>query len=183
MFDVAVIGMGIVGASALRELARYDIRIVGIEAATDVAAGATRANSGIVHGGYDAKEGTKKAYFNVKGNALYDKWAAELDFPFIKNGSLVLCKNEEDVPALAELLERGIRNGVEGLEIISGDKVLEMEPALATKPAAALWVPTGGITCPYEFCYACTENAVKNGAELMLESRLRISCGTAILLL
>jgi len=170
MFDVAVIGMGIVGASALRELARYDMSIVGIEAATDVAAGATRANSGIVHGGYDAHEGTAKAYFNVKGNALYPKWSEELDFPFIKNGSLVICKREEDIPALADLLERGIRNGVEGLEIISGDRVMDMEPALAVKPAAALWVPSGGITCPYEFCYACTENAVNNGAQLMLES-------------
>ena len=105
MHDCIIIGLGIVGAACARELARYDISILALEAGSDMATGATRANSGIVHAGYDAKPGTKKAYYNVKGNALYDRWAKELDFPFIRNGSLIVAHSDDDLPALEELKE------------------------------------------------------------------------------
>ncbi|MBQ9942514.1 MAG: NAD(P)/FAD-dependent oxidoreductase [Christensenellaceae bacterium] len=170
MHDCIIIGLGIVGAACARELARYDISILALEAGSDMATGATRANSGIVHAGYDAKPGTKKAYYNVKGNALYDRWAKELDFPFIRNGSLIVAHSDDDLPALEELKERGEKNGVEQLRILDYEELHALEPNLSQNCRMALLAGTGGITSPYEFCFACGENAAKNGVQLRFNS-------------
>lgn len=172
MYDVVVIGLGIVGASAARELARYDLHILGIDAGDDFASGATKANSGIVHAGHDALPGTNKAKYNVRGNAKYDKWSEELDFPFQRNGSLVLCRSKEDLPLLRALYDRGRKNGVPGLELIEPDQVYAMEPNLTRGIAGALYAATGGITCPYEFCIACGENARENGVEFLFNCKV-----------
>ncbi len=173
MYDVAIIGLGITGLSLARELSRYDISVIGIEAAHDFAmGGATKANSGIVHAGYDAKYGTKKAYFNVKGNALYKQWSEELEFDYINNGSLIALHEGTDKQGLFELMENGNKNGVSGLRIVEKDELHEMEKNLKSSVIAALFAPSGGITCPYGFAYACAENARQNGVEYALNSKV-----------
>ncbi|MBR3843174.1 MAG: NAD(P)/FAD-dependent oxidoreductase [Christensenellaceae bacterium] len=172
MFDVIIIGLGVIGASVARELSRFRLNILGIEAEEDYACGASSANSGIVHAGYDAKPGTLKAKFNVLGNKLFKKWADELHFPYINNGSLVLCHSKEDIPRLEALYEQGIRNGVDGMEILMREELIKLEPNLSESVVAALRLKTGGICCPYEFTFACAENAQKNGALFRLGERV-----------
>lgn len=164
-YDVAVIGAGVVGAAAARELSRYELSIVVLEKEEDVCSGTSKANSGIVHAGYDAKPGTNKAKFNVEGSRMMPELAKELDFEFQNNGSLVLCFEEEDRYKLNELLERGEKNGVKGLKIIEGDEVRDIEPEVSQDVAAALYVPTGGIVCPFGLNIALAENACDNGVE------------------
>ena len=114
-FDVVVIGAGVAGACTARELARYDLATVVLEAGTDVACGATRANSGIVHAGYDPEPGTLKALYNVRGSALYPRYAEELGFSYVNNGAIVLAFSDEELNALRDLVRRAERNGVEGV--------------------------------------------------------------------
>ena len=172
MYDSAVIGMGIIGACTARELARYTGNIICLEAANDAACGSTKANSGIVHAGYDAKPGSRKAYFNVLGNAKYDDWARELEFPFVRNGSLVLCHGPEELPTLRELYERGQANGVANMELLDAAAVYALEPNLTAGVAGALWLRSSGITSPYEFCIAAMENARANGAEVRFSTKV-----------
>lgn len=162
--DVAVIGAGVVGCSVARELSRYDLKVTVIEKYEDVCSGTTKANSGIVHAGYDALPGTNKAKFNVEGSRMIHELYKELDFPFKENGSMVVCFDKENEPKLKELLERGITNGVQGLKIISGDEAREIEPHLSEKIVSALLVPTGGIVDPFLMTVAFAENAAVNGA-------------------
>lgn len=170
MVDVAIIGLGITGAACARELSRYHLRVLGLEAQNDFAAGATRANSGIVHAGYDAKPGTNKAKYNVRGNALYPLWAKELEFPFIQNGSLIVCHDDGDLPGLQALYDRGVQNGVPDMELLDENALHSLEPNLSPACRGALYAKTGGITCPYEFCIACGENARENGAEFIFNA-------------
>ena len=149
MYDVAVIGAGVVGSLIARELCRYRLRVVMLEKADDVAMGTSKANSAIVHAGFDAPVGSNKALFNVRGNQLMEETAAQLEVPFKRNGSLVLAFGPEDEAQLKELLERGIQNGVPGLKILTGGEVRELEPAVSEKVTAALLAPTGGVVCPY----------------------------------
>ncbi len=162
-FDAVVIGGGVVGCAIARELARYQLSACLLEKEEDVCSGTSKANSAIVHAGFDAVPGTKKAEFNVKGNAMMDELAKDLEFEFKRNGSIVLCFADEDMPKLAELYQRGIKNGVEGLEIVSGDKIREMEPNVTDEVVAALVAPTGGIVCPFGLTIALAENAADNG--------------------
>ncbi len=166
MYDVAVIGAGVVGGLIARELCRYRLRVVMLEKADDVAMGTSKANSAIVHAGFDAPVGSNKALFNVRGNQLMEEIAAQLEVPFKRNGSLVLAFGPEDEAQLKELLERGIQNGVPGLKILTGGEVRELEPAVSEKVTAALLAPTGGIVCPYELTIAACGNAMDNGAAL-----------------
>ncbi len=170
MFDVIIIGAGIAGAACARELSRYDISILLLESKSDVAAGATRANSGIVHAGFDPEPGTLKARYNIEGSRLYPKLAEELSFPYIRNGSLVVAFAEEERPALESLLERGKNNGVPELRIIESAELHELEPNLSPKAVAALYAPSGAITNPYLACLALAENAVQNGVECRLDT-------------
>lgn len=169
MYDVAIIGAGVTGAMAARALSRYNLKICILEKESDVALGATRANSAIVHAGFDAKEGSLKARFNVEGSRMMEKVAAELGVPYKRNGSLVLGFNEADREALEVLLERGVKNGVEGLQILEKEALLALEPNISKEAVCALYAPTGAITCPYQLAMAAVGNAMDNGAELKLD--------------
>ncbi|MEG2159251.1 MAG: NAD(P)/FAD-dependent oxidoreductase, partial [Clostridia bacterium] len=138
----------------------------------DVSVGTSKANSGIVHAGHDAKTGSLKAKFNVAGNAMFDDLSKELDFPFRRNGSLVLCFDKAEEGNLTELFSKGVANGVRGMSIISGDEVRKIEPSVSDKVTSALLVPSGGIVSPYEMTIAYAENAADNGAEFLFESRV-----------
>ncbi|MCD8140914.1 MAG: FAD-dependent oxidoreductase [Planctomycetaceae bacterium] len=168
MHDVAVIGAGVVGSAVARELSRYTLDVVVFEKGSNVASGASKANSGIVHAGYDAKTGSLKARFNLAGNPLFDALSRELDFPFRRNGSLILGFGENDVERLEELLERGRVNGVHSLEMLNQARVRELEPNISDTVTHALHAPTGGIVCPYEMTIAFAENAVTNGVRFHL---------------
>ncbi len=165
MFDVLVIGGGVIACSIARELSRYNLNIALLEKSEDICNGQTKANTAIVHAGYDAKPGTLKAKFNVLGNKMFDRISKELDIPFIRNSSMVVSFSEEGKPVLEELKERGKQNGVEGLEIIKRDKILSLEPNISQKACYALFAPTAGIVCPYELAQAFAENAANNGVE------------------
>lgn len=175
MWDVVVIGAGVVGCAAARELARHKLRILVLEAAHDVAEGTTKANSAIVHAGFDAEADSIKARTNVQGNALFESWSRELEFEFKRIGSLVTCFYPEGIETLHDLKRRGEYNGVQGLQMLDRDAVREMEPNLSEAIQAALWAPSAGITCPYGMTYALAENAAQNGVEFIFNSRaLRI---------
>jgi len=164
-YDVIIIGGGVSGCAAARELSRYKVKVCVLEKEEDVCCGTSKANSGIVHAGYDAPEGSLKAKMNLRGNELMDSLARDLDIPFMRNGSMVICLDEEDRPKLEALYERGVANGVKGLRILNREEVLKMEPNVSEEVCAALYAPTGGIVCPFELNIALAENANMNGVE------------------
>lgn len=170
MYDVAIIGCGIVGAAAAFELSRYDISVIALERENDVATGTTKANSAIVHAGYDPEPGTLMAELNVRGNAIIKDLCLRLDVPYRQCGSLVLAFSEQELQALEKLKQRGIKNGVSGLEIFTRERLRETEPNVSDEAVAALYAPTAGIVSPWELALALIETAVKNGAELKLNS-------------
>ena len=172
MLDAIIIGAGVVGCAVARELSRYALQIAVLEKEEDVCAGTSKANSAIVHAGFDAETGTLKARFNVEGCRMMGDLAEELDIPFRRNGSLVVALSEEDIPKLEELKARGEANGVSGLKLISGDEAREMEPALSKAIPAALHAPTAGIVCPFELTQGLAENACLNGAEFRFNTRV-----------
>lgn len=167
-YDVIVIGAGVSGCAIARELSRKARKIAVLEKASDVCEGTSKANSGIVHAGHDAQSGTLKAKLNVRGNQMMGALSKELDFPFRRNGSLVLCFGEENLSKLEELKQRGEANGVEGLKILTPEKVWELEPNISKEIAGALYAPTGGIVCPFGLNIALAENAAVNGVEFYL---------------
>lgn len=169
MYDVAIIGAGVVGAFVARELARYKLDIVVLEKESDVACGVTKANTAIVHSGYSPEPGTLKAELNIKASKNFEKYCEQLDVKFERIGSLVLTFDETGLDELLEKYERGQENGVEGLEIIDKDRALELEPGINQDMIKALYAPSTGIVDPWEFCIAAAENAVENGVELKLE--------------
>ena len=168
-YDVAIIGAGITGSAIARRLSRWQLRVALIDGAADVAMGASRANSAIVHAGYDCPPGSLEAKLNVEGNRLYTQWCEELDVPLKRCGSFVAAFTEEEAQHVGELYERGLKNGVPGMRIISGDEARKMEPMLSEDCVCALLAETGGITCPYEMTIACAENARRNGVEWLME--------------
>ena len=170
-YDVLIIGAGVTGCAIARELSHTGLKIALSDACDDVAMGASRANSAIVHAGYDCVPGTLMAKLNVRGNEMFDDVCESLNVPLLRVGSFVIAFGEEDEKELNNLLERGRANGVPGLEIISGERAREMEPKLSDYVTAALWAPTAGITCPYELTIAMSENARANGADILLRKR------------
>lgn len=166
MFDVTVIGAGVVGGMIARELTKYDLKVCILEKENDVAMGASRANSGIVHAGFDAKEGSMKALMNVRGNEMMEDITKELGVKYKNNGSLVVGFNDEDMKAIGDLYERGNKNGVKRLEVVGKERLKELEPSISENAVGALWAPTGGIVCPYDLTIASVGNAMDNGAEL-----------------
>ncbi len=166
IYDVAVIGAGVVGCAIARELARYDWRAVVLEKHLEVGEGTTKANSAIVHAGYDALPGTLKAKLNVRGARMIRELAPVLDFPYEPIGSMVLAFNEADEMILEKLYDRGLQNGVEGMSVISGEKVQELEPRVSPRATRALLCTEAGIVCPFNMTYAFIENAMANGVEL-----------------
>ena len=173
MYDVLIVGAGVVGSAVARELARYKLSVVVVEKENDVAMGTSKANSGIVHAGFDAKTGTNKAIYNVLGARMYPKLAEELDFPYRRNGALVLCFEESGKGKLEELLEQGKRNGVSGLSILTGDEARAMEPNISENVVAALYAETSGLVSPYEMTVALAENACDNGVEFLLGQQVK----------
>lgn len=166
-YDAVIIGGGVTGCAVARELSRYDMQVCVLEKEEDVCSGTSKANSAIVHAGHDAVTGSFKARFNVEGNRMMGPLSEELDFEFVRNGSLVLCFDEADMPALKELYEKGVANGVPNLSIISGDEARRMEPNVTDTVVAALYAPTGGIVCPFGLTIALAENACDNGVEFL----------------
>ncbi len=167
MYDVAIIGAGVVGGMIARELSRYNLRTVILEKENDVAMGATKANSAIVHAGFDAKVGSLKAKLNVKGSEMMEQVAKELGVKYKRNGSLVIGFSDEDLETIKELYERGTKNGVRDLAILDREQLREIEPNIGKKATCALHAPTGAIICPYELTVASIGNAMDNGAELI----------------
>lgn len=172
MFDITIIGAGIVGTSTARELSKYDLKILLLDKEIDVANGTTKANSAIVHAGYDAVPGTLKAKLNASGNKMFDRMCRELSVPFKRIGSLVIAFSDEDMAVVRKLYDRGILNGIPEMEIIGKKKLKEIEPNINDDAVGALWAKTAGIVSPYELCIAQAENAVQNGVKLKLETEV-----------
>ena len=172
MYDVIVIGAGVSGCAVARELSRYRLRTAVLEKACDVCGGTSKANSGVAHAGYDAKPGSLKAKLNVEGSRMMEALSKELDFPYKRNGSLVLCFDEKDLPALRKLYDQGQENGVEGLEILSKEQLKKLEPHVSDRAVAALHAPAGGIVCPFGLTLALAENAAENGVEFRFETEV-----------
>lgn len=173
MYDVIIIGSGVSGSAAARELSRYKAKVCVLEKEEDVCCGTSKANSGIVHAGYDAKEGSLMAKLNVRGNAMMEQLSKELDFPFQRVGSLVICLREEDMDKLQVLYDRGVANGVPGLQILNREEVLEMEPNIVDNVYAALYAPSAGIVCPFGLNIAMAENACENGVEFKFDTKVQ----------
>ena len=172
IYDVAIIGSGVIGGAIFRELTKYNLKVVELEKENDVAMGASKANSAIVHSGYDPEPGTLMAKYNVEGNKMFDELCKNLSVPFKRNGSLIIGFDEDDQKELEVLYNRGIQNGVEGVKLLSAEEVLEMEPNLNKDVKGALFCPTGGIVGAYELTIALSENAIDNGGELRLNSKV-----------
>ena len=166
MYDVAIIGGGVVGGMLARTLSSYKLKICILEKENDVAMGASKANSAIVHAGFDAEPGSLKAKLNVKGSEMMERTAKELGVKYRKNGSLVVGINDEDKKNIEELYDRGVKNGVKELSILNNDELHSLEPNLSPDAVCALNAPTGGIVCPYELTIAAIGNAMDNGADL-----------------
>lgn len=166
-YDVAVIGAGVVGSLITRELSKYNIKIALLERANDCAMGATKANSAIVHAGFDAVPGTLKAKLNVRGVELMKKVCSELHVPLKNNEALVVAFSDDEMPHLKKLLERGVKNGVPELRIVNREELVKLEPNIGDTAVGALVAPTSSIVCPYELTIAGVENAVTNGAEFL----------------
>jgi len=172
LFDITIIGGGVVGCLIGRELSRCQARVLLVEKDSEVANGTTKANSAIVHAGFDCKPGTLKGKFNVEGNAMFDRVCGELSVPFKRNGSLVVAFSEEELPELYNLEKKGKQNGVPGLELLSGDEVRKREPHLSKTIVEALYAPTGGIVAPWDLAIAAAENAMDNGMELRVDTEV-----------
>lgn len=168
-FDIIIVGAGIAGCTVARELSRYDLRILVLERGFDVACGATRTNSGILHGGFDPEPGTVKAHFNRLGREMFPDVARELGFRYHNNTSLVVAFCEEDRVHLQELYERGRLNGTPGLELIDQARLRELEPNVSPEAVGALWCRCSGITDPFGMCVAYAENAATNGVTFRFE--------------
>lgn len=172
MYDILIIGAGITGACIARELSKYELNILVLEKNNDVASETTKANSAIVHAGFDAREGSLMSEMNVSGNLMFDKLSEELDFPFIRNGSLVLAFNNDDMETIKALKNRGDNNGVPELSIISREEALRLEPNINKNIIGALYAQTGAIVGPWEMTISLFENAVSNGVTLLLNNEV-----------
>jgi glycerol-3-phosphate dehydrogenase len=171
-YDVVIIGAGVSGTAIARELSRYQVKAAVLEKGEDFCCGTSKANSAIIHAGYDALPGTLMAKLNVQGNEMMDELARDLEIPFRRNGSLVVCTNEEQLPDLQKLYERGITNGVKNLQILTAEEVGEMEPNIADEVCGALYAPTAGIVCPFILNIALGENAYENGVEFWFDTQV-----------
>ena len=158
MYDVIIIGAGVSGCAAARELSRYRARVCVLEKAEDVCCGTSKANSAIAHAGYDAPTGSLMAKLNVQGNQMMEQLSKELDFEFQRIGSLVICRDAEELPNLQALYDRGAANGVTGLRIVEKEELRQMEPNISDDAVAALYAPTAGIVCPFGMNIAFAED-------------------------
>ncbi len=191
MYDVAIIGCGIIGGAVAYYLSRYKLSIAVLEKNNDVCMETTKANSAIIHAGYDPEPGTNCAKFNVRGNELTEEIAGKLDVAYKKIGSLVVAFSEDELEHIKRLYDRGIKNGVPDMKLIDRDELREMEPCISDKALGALYAPTAAIVNPWEYGIAMAETAVVNGAEIMLNTKVdnieaedgyyKITCGDKVI--
>lgn len=172
MFDVVIIGCGITGAATAYYLSKYNLSVAVLEAENDIATGATKANSAVMHAGYDPKNDTLMAKLNVRGSVLAKEICTKLDVPYKQIGSLVIAFSEEEKQHLDKLYKNGVKNGVEGLKVLSKEETLEKEPNLSHNVVASLYAPTAAIVSPWEYAMAMAETAVKNGVKLYLKTKV-----------
>ncbi|EHK2442028.1 NAD(P)/FAD-dependent oxidoreductase [Clostridium perfringens] len=172
MRDIIVIGAGVVGCSIARELSKYNLDVLVVEKNSDVSEGVSKGNSGIVHAGYNEKIGTLKAKLNIEGNKMFDDLSRDLQFPFKRNGAFILAFSDKDMKTLESLKEKGEKLGIEGLEILTREEALNIEPNLNKEIVGVLNVKTSGIVSPYEMTIALAENAAENGVEFKLNSKV-----------
>ncbi len=172
IYDIAIIGAGIIGSCIARELSKYKLNICMIEKADDVACGTSKANSGIIHGGFDAKPGTLMAKLNVQGTAMYPELSQQLHFDYKNNGSLVVGFCDEDMEHIKKLYDRGLENGVEKLKILNQEELRKLEPNISEEAVGALLSETAGIVSPYQATWAIAENALINGVKIFLEEEV-----------
>jgi len=165
MWDVIIIGAGVVGCSVAKYLAQYKLRVLVLEKGSDVCSGASKGNSAMVHAGYDPEPGTQKAIYNVLGNAMFDELCSELDVPFERSGTMIFATSDEEMREVNRLKEQGDRNRVPEVCVLNQQELLEIEPNMGKEVKGALYAPTGGIVCPYTFVIAMAENAVINGID------------------
>jgi glycerol-3-phosphate dehydrogenase len=169
-YDVIIIGGGVTGCAIARSLSKYNLSVALLEKNEDVCSETSKANSGIVHSGYDPEPGTLMAKLNVKGSAMIKQLSKELDFDYKMNGSMIISFDKDDEPKLKELYDRGLANGVEEMELLTGDEARAIEPNLSDEVQGALLCKTGGIVDPFNLTYALAENAFVNGVEFKLNS-------------
>jgi glycerol-3-phosphate dehydrogenase len=171
-YDVAIIGCGVSGANIARRLSVYDVRTVILEKAADVSFGTSKANSGIVHGGFHHNKKYLKARLELQGNLMFDQLRRELDFPFKRNGIIVAALHEDEMKAVGHLYMQGVENGVIGIELCSRERILELEPKLSADTVGGLYAPGGGMIEPYRFVFALVESAMKNGVRLFTDFKV-----------
>ncbi|MBD5464438.1 MAG: NAD(P)/FAD-dependent oxidoreductase [Lachnospiraceae bacterium] len=169
MYDAIIIGAGVIGAAVARELSRYQCSILVLEKGEDVCVGTSKANSGLVHAGFDAKPGSLKAKYNVQGSLMMEELCRKLDVPYERNGALVLAFSQEEMETLQGLKRQGEENGVKELAILEKEQLRKQEPSLSKEAVAALYAPTAALVCPFLLTIALAENANMNGAEFLFE--------------
>lgn len=172
MYDVLIIGAGVIGGSIFRELTKYNLKVSVLEKENDVSMGTTKANSAIIHAGFDPDPESVVAKYNVRGNEMYEGLCKELDVPFKRNGAMVVAFAEENMATLETLYKKGVKMGVKGLRLLNKEETLKKEPDLNDTVVGALYAPTSGIVCPFQYTIALFENAVSNGGELYLDSEV-----------
>ncbi|MGA2546213.1 MAG: NAD(P)/FAD-dependent oxidoreductase [Rectinemataceae bacterium] len=166
IYDVAIIGAGVCGANIARRLSSYELDIALLDKEADVSFGVSKANSGIVHGGFHHNKKYLKARLEILGSMMFDRLKAELDFPFVRCGIVVVALHEDEMRAVEQLYAQGVENGVIGIEMCSAERMLELEPKLSRDAVGGLYAPGGGIVEPYRFVFSLVESAIKNGASL-----------------
>lgn len=166
-YDVAIIGAGVCGANVARRLSSYELDVALLDGEADVSFGVSKANSGIIHGGFHHDKKYLKARLEILGSMMFDRLKAELDFPFIRCGIVVVALHEDEMRAVEQLYAQGVDNGVIGIEMCSGGRMLELEPKLSRDALGGLYAPGGGIVEPYRFVFSLVESAVKNGLRLL----------------
>ena len=172
MYDVAVIGAGVIGASIFRELTRYNVKTVIIEKENDVSMGTSKANSAIVHAGYDPENGTQMAKLNVEGSKMFEKICSELSVPYKKNGSLIIGFDDDDMQEINRLYENGTKNKVAGLKVLNSEEARKLEPNLSEDVKGALLAASGAIVGPFELTIALVENGLDNGGDIKLSAEV-----------
>jgi len=170
--DILLIGAGVTGCALARELSRYQARVTVLDRGADIAEGATKANSGIVHAGYDALPGTKKALYNVRGARMYEALCDQLGVPYRRCGALIIAFDDQDRETLQKLLDRGVTNGVQDMRIIEREELLSLEPALNPEVLCALLVPSSAVVSPYEMAFALADDAAANGVSFRFDQRV-----------
>lgn len=186
--DVAIIGAGVLGCALARELSRYKLDVMVLERARDVGEGSSKANSGIVHAGFNPRGGSLKGRSCVQGNSLIRGIVADLQVPFVESGGMMVAFHDDGVDKLRKKAAQGLENGATSLSVVDGDSARVLEPRLSTRVLAALVAPTTGVITPFHFVLALAQNAVANGARFRfgalvkrVEGVAEVGLGTAVL--